>query len=217
MDAVFSDLAVAACKTGMLASAEIVRAVAAGIGRHAPPFYVCDPVMISKSGFALLADDCIAAVVAELVPRATVITPNVHEAERLVGFAVRTPDDAARAGRHLVDAGAHAALVKGGHLAERRGTDVLVTRDAVTVIEGEWIDTPHTHGTGCTYSAAIATHLGRGFALEEAVRRSKRFLTEAIRAGWAVGGGHGPTDPFFFLRGDARRAAEWVAAQQEAP
>ena len=217
LDAVFADLAVAACKTGMLASVEIVRAVAAGIGRHAPPLYVCDPVMISKSGFALLAEDCIAAVVAELVPRATVITPNVHEAERLVGFAVRTPDDAARAGRRLVEAGANAALVKGGHLAEHRGTDVLVTRNGVTVIEGEWIETPHTHGTGCTYSAAIATHLGRGFTLEDAVRRSKRFLTEAIRAGWPVGGGHGPTDPFFFLRGGAKRASEWAEAMRETP
>ncbi len=217
IDAVFADLRVAACKTGMLASVGIVRTVAAGLARHAPPAYVCDPVMISKSGYALLADDCVAAVVAELVPRATVITPNVHEAERLTGLAVRTPADAERSGRHLLEQGARAALVKGGHLAERRGTDVLVTRDGVTVIEGEWIDTPHTHGTGCTYSAAIATHLGRGFPLEEAVRRSKRFLTEAIRAGWAVGGGHGPTDPFFFLRDGAKDPASWRAALAEAP
>lgn len=217
MDAVFADLRVAACKTGMLASVEIVRAVSAGLARHAPPAYVCDPVMISKSGFALLADDCVDAVVAELLPRATVITPNVHEAERLTGLAVRTPAEAEGAGRRLVERGARAALVKGGHLAERPGTDVLVTREGAVVIEGEWIDTPHTHGTGCTYSAAIAAHLGRGFTLVEAVRRSKRFLTEAIRAGWAVGGGHGPTDPFFFLREGVRGAASWRASLAEAP
>jgi hydroxymethylpyrimidine/phosphomethylpyrimidine kinase len=201
IDAVFEDLSVVACKTGMLATKEVVGAVAERLGRYAPRFFVCDPVMISKSGHTLLAEDCIGAVRDELLPRATLVTPNVHEAERLTGLAVRTPAEAERAGRTLVASGAQAALVKGGHLAERRGVDVLVTRSGSTVIEGEWIDTVHTHGTGCTYSAAIATALARGFALEDAVRRAKRFLTEAIRAGWAVGGGHGPTDPFFFLRG----------------
>jgi hydroxymethylpyrimidine/phosphomethylpyrimidine kinase len=87
----------------------------------------------------------------------------------------------------------------------------------VAVIEGEWIDTPHTHGTGCMYSAAIATHLGRGFPLEDAVRRSKRFLTEAIRAGWAVGGGQGPPDPFFFLRAGGAAASRWVGSLEERP
>ena len=216
MDAVFGDLDVAACKTGMLASVEVVRTVAAGLAEHRPPFYVCDPVMISKSGHALLADDCITALVTDLIPRATLVTPNVHEAERLVGFSVKTVADAERAGGHLVARDAKAVLVKGGHLAGSPGTDVLVTREGVAVIEGEWIETPHTHGTGCTYSAAIATHLGRGFDLEEAVRRSRRFLTEAIRAGWAVGGGHGPTDPFFFLRGGPA-AETWMSALGDRP
>ncbi len=208
MDSVFADLPVAACKTGMLATREVVATVAEGFDRHRPPFFVCDPVMVSKSGHALLADDCIDAVRAEMLPRATLVTPNVHEAERLTGVVVRTPADAERAGRELLASGAQAALVKGGHFAERRGSDVLVKRTGTTLIEGEWIETMHTHGTGCTYSAAIATLLARRFALEEAVRRAKRFLTEAIRAGWAVGGGHGPTDPFFFSRG----APPWTDA-----
>jgi hydroxymethylpyrimidine/phosphomethylpyrimidine kinase len=200
LDAVFDDLDVAACKTGMLASARVISAVAAALQRRHPPHYVCDPVMISKSGYALLADDAVDALVTELLPRAALVTPNVHEAARLAGFPVKTIADAHRAARAIRDRGAAAVLVKGGHLADRPGVDVLDSPEGVVVLETEWVDTPHTHGTGCTYSAAIATHLGRGFELEDAVRRSKRFLTEAIRAGLAIGHGTGPTDPFFFLR-----------------
>jgi hydroxymethylpyrimidine/phosphomethylpyrimidine kinase len=189
-----------------------VSAVAQGLARAAPPHIVCDPVMISKSGHTLLADDCIDALLTELFPRATLVTPNVHEAERLTGQSVRSPAEAERAGRALVTKGARAVLIKGGHLAERRGTDVLVTRGGAVTIEGEWIETNHAHGTGCTYSAAIATLLARGLALEDAVRRAKRFLTEAIRSGWAVGKGHGPTDPFFFLRRASPAAAAWIAS-----
>lgn len=100
----------------------------------------------------------------------------------------------------MIEDGAHAALVKGGHLRSSPATDVLVTKEGVRTFAGEWIETPHTHGTGCTYSAAIATHLGAGLPLEEAIMNAKRFLTEAIRAAVAVGRGRGPTDPFFFLR-----------------
>jgi hydroxymethylpyrimidine/phosphomethylpyrimidine kinase len=184
----------------MLASGRVIGAVAAALERWAPPSYVCDPVMVSKGGFSLLQDDAVDVLVAQLVPRATLVTPNTHEAARLAGFPVTTTADAHRAARAIRERGAAAVLVKGGHLADRPGTDVLDSADGVVVLEGEWIETRHTHGTGCTYSAAIATHLGRGFDLEEAVRRSKRFLTEAIRAGWPVGHGTGPTDPFFFLR-----------------
>jgi hydroxymethylpyrimidine/phosphomethylpyrimidine kinase len=220
IDAVFADLDVAACKTGMLATCEIVLEVAAGLTRHAARRYVCDPVMISKSGFALLGDDCIDAVIEELLPRAALVTPNTHEAERLTGIKVRTLADAERAGRRILEHGARAVLVKGGHLPDRPGADVLVIPGGAVTIEGEWIETANTHGTGCTYAAAIATHLARGFALEDAVRRSKRFLTEAIRAGWALGGGHGPTDPFFFLRDDAKESGlrtKWIDELTERP
>lgn len=213
-DAVLDDLDVAACKTGMLASTSVITAVAAALERWAPPSYVCDPVMISKSGFTLLRDDAVDALVAQLLPRATLVTPNVHEAARLAGFPVTTIADAHRAAREIRERGAAAVLVKGGHLADRPGTDILDSPDGVVVLDGEWIDTRHTHGTGCTYSAAIATHLGRGFDLEEAVQRSKRFLTEAIRAGLPVGRGTGPTDPFFFLR---QRSSWPETLQDEAP
>jgi len=199
--AVFDDLDIAAVKTGMLAERRIVDIVVEELRHRRPPFLVVDPVMISKSGHDLLAADCIDALRQHLFPLATLVTPNVHEASRLSGIEIESIEDAARAGRKLIEDGAEAALVKGGHLRSNPATDVLVTKDGIREFEGEWIETPHTHGTGCTYSAAIATHLGAGLSLEEAILKSKRFLTEAIRAGVAVGRGRGPTDPFFFLRG----------------
>jgi hydroxymethylpyrimidine/phosphomethylpyrimidine kinase len=212
-DAVFDDLDVAACKTGMLASTRVISEVAAALDRWAPPSYVCDPVMISKSGFPLLQDDAVDALVSRLLPRAALVTPNVHEASRLAGFPVTSIADAHRAARAIRDRGAAAVLVKGGHLADRPGTDVLDSPDGVVVLEGEWIDTTHTHGTGCTYSAAIATHLGRGFELEDAVRRAKRFLGDAIRHGLPIGHGAGPTDPFFFLRAQS----SWPSTLRDEP
>ncbi len=197
MRAVFEDLDVAAAKTGMLATREIVEAVAAELRRTAPPHLVVDPVMISKSGFALLPPDCVDALRREIIPLATIVTPNVHEAKALTGLPIENVEQAIEAGRQLVAGGARAVLVKGGHLPSDPGADVLVTRTSARTFRDEWIDTQHTHGTGCTYSAAIATNLGAGLALEEAVARAKRFVTEAIRAGVAVGRGRGPTDPFF--------------------
>jgi hydroxymethylpyrimidine/phosphomethylpyrimidine kinase len=199
MRAVFDDLDVAAVKTGMLATRAIVEAVAAELRARAPQHLVVDPVMISKTGFALLPSDCVDALRTAILPLATLVTPNVHEAAALTGLTIETVDDAIEAGRRLVAAGAKAALVKGGHLASSPGTDLLVTAHDARAFRDEWIDTKHTHGTGCTYSAALATHLGAGIPLEEAVTKSKRFVTEAIRAGVAVGRGVSPTDPFFDL------------------
>jgi hydroxymethylpyrimidine/phosphomethylpyrimidine kinase len=200
IDAVFSDLRVAAVKTGMLSSRPVIETVAAALRDYRPARYVLDPVMISKTGFPLLRPDAVTALTEALLPLATLVTPNVHEAQALTGITVETPVEAEAAGRRLVDAGAAAVLVKGGHLRERRATDVLVTRDEVRVFPGTFLDARHTHGTGCTYSAAIATYLARGLALVEAIDRAKAYITEAIRGGLAVGRGVGPTDHFFFLR-----------------
>lgn len=210
IDAVFDDLTVAACKTGMLANEEVIHVVADGLSRHAPAYYVCDPVMISKSGFALLPDSCVTALAEALFPLASLVTPNVHEARALTGIDLAGVDDAVEAGRRILAMGPAAVLVKGGHLPAAPATDVLVTAEGARVIEGEQLDAKHTHGTGCTYSAAIATRLARGEDLERAVRAAKRFITEAIRHGIGVGRGTGPTDPFWFLRrrGDA---ASWDA------
>jgi hydroxymethylpyrimidine/phosphomethylpyrimidine kinase len=196
--AVFDDLDIAAVKTGMLGNREVVEVVAAELERRHVRALVVDPVMISKSGHVLLADDAVETLRARLFPLATLITPNVMEASALSGIDIATLEDAVRAGQEIVRDGAAAALLKGGHLRSNPATDVLVTKDGGRTFAGEWIETPHTHGTGCTYSAAIATHLGAGLPLEEAILKSKQFLTEAIRAGEAVGRGRGPTNPFYF-------------------
>ena len=201
-DAVFSDITVSAAKTGMLASTTVIQAVAGGLRKYSPPFYVLDPVMVSKTGYPLLQADAKSALSQELFPLATVITPNVYEAEALTGRQVRSLKEAEEAGRQLLKDGPAAVLVKGGHLLTERATDLLVTPEGSEVVRGEWIDTRHTHGTGCTYSAAIATHLARGRPLLEAVLLAKDYVTEAIRSGLAIGRGAGPTDHFFYLRGD---------------
>jgi hydroxymethylpyrimidine/phosphomethylpyrimidine kinase len=199
-DAVFGDLKVAAVKTGMLASAAVIETVAKVLRDWRPPHYVLDPVMVSKTGFALLRPEAVAALREALLPLATLVTPNVHEAQVLTGTRIRTLAEAEEAGRRLVAAGAPAVLVKGGHLEERPATDVLVTPTGVRIFSGEHVDARHTHGTGCTYSAAIATQLAHGRSLEDAIVRAKAYVTEAIRAGLPVGQGIGPTDHFFYLR-----------------
>ncbi len=201
--AVFDDLDVAAAKTGMLATREIVEAAAAELAsrlRAARFPLVVDPVMISKTGFALLPGDCVDSLRRTLFPLAALVTPNVHEASSLAGLEIATLDHAIEAGRRILETGAAAVLVKCGHLASHPGADVLVTPTNVRTFALEWIDTPHTHGTGCTYSAAIAANLGAGDSLEEAVAGAKRFVTEAIRAGVAVGQGTSPPDPFFGMK-----------------
>jgi hydroxymethylpyrimidine/phosphomethylpyrimidine kinase len=209
-DAVFDDLRVAAVKTGMLASAAVIETVAKILRDHRPPHYVLDPVMVSKTGFPLLRPEAVGALRETLLPLATLLTPNVHEARALTGLAVRTPAEAEAAGRQLLAAGAGAVLVKGGHLEERPATDVLVTPEGVRVFPGEHVDARHTHGTGCTYSAAIATQLAHGRSLVDAITRAKGYVTEAIRAGLAIGQGIGPTDHFFYLR-RAGLCEPWMA------
>lgn len=200
IDAVYDDLPVAATKTGMLACAAIIDAVASKVRERAIAPLVIDPVMISKSGYALLRDDAVDTLVSQLLPLATVITPNAFEAERLVGFAVRTRGDAERAAKTLHTWGPQWVLVKGGHLDEPgRAVDVLFDGEHFEYFESERVTTPHTHGTGDTYASAIAANLARGFDMSSAVSRAKRYVTEAIRHGLAIGSGHGPTHHFYFL------------------
>ena len=199
IESVFADLNVAAVKTGMLGDAEMINAVADELETRRPPKIVVDPVMISKSGFSLLADDAVETFQQRMLPLATLVTPNTHEAERLTGIPVHTIDEAKQAGQRLIDLGAEAALVKGGHLDEAPGTDVLVTTDSATVISGEWISTKHTHGTGCTYASAIAARLAFDWNLTllQSIEDAKLWLTEAIRYGLDLGHGVGPTQPFW--------------------
>lgn len=194
MDAVLEDIGCDAAKTGMLGTAEVVATVAERLGRHRVPNVVVDPVMIAKSGDALLAADARRAVVELLLPRARVVTPNLPEAAALLGREVGEAD-MAEAARELCALGAGAAVVKGGHLA---GDAVDVLYDAasgeLTTVSAPRLDTANTHGTGCTFSAAIAAFLARGMELTEAVRSAKRFVTAAIEGGLSLGSGHGPTD-----------------------
>ncbi len=203
IDAVAADLPIGAVKTGMLASAEIIAAVADGIARHGLGPVVVDPVMVSKGGHALLHPDAVAAVRQRMLPLADLVTPNAHEAARLAGVDVRTLDDARRAAHAILAMGPAAVLVKGGHLDdEAEAVDLLLTAEGEVLFREERIDTPHTHGTGCTYASAIAAQLSRGVALEEAVGRARRYLQGAIQHGLALGGGHGPTSHFWNVRGE---------------
>ena len=199
IESVFSDLNIHVVKTGMLGDAEMINAVADELRTRKPPKIVVDPVMISKTGFPLLADEAVDAFKSEVVPLATLITPNTHEAQRLTGIAVSTIAEAKQAGRALLDLGATAALVKGGHLEERPGVDVLVTPNETQLVEREWIETKHTHGTGCTYASAIAARMAysQEWPLYECVLDAKYWLTEAIRYGIDLGHGVGPTQPFW--------------------
>lgn len=201
IDAVLTDLPVAAAKTGMLSSTAIIEAVAAGVRHHGIAPLVVDPVMISKSGFSLLKDDAVQALVSEMLPLAAVCTPNAHEAGRLVGGNILTEADAREAARAIHSMGPAAVLVKGGHLdAEEDAIDVLFDGSDFHIFRSERIDTPHTHGTGCTYAASIAARLAHGDTVADAVGAANRYVHAAIKAGLPIGKGHGPTDHFWFLR-----------------
>jgi hydroxymethylpyrimidine/phosphomethylpyrimidine kinase len=199
--AVVTDIGVDAAKTGMLASARIVEAVADAVAETRVPNLVVDPVFLSKHGHALLAEDAVAALRERILPLATLVTPNLPEAAGLAGFGVGTRDEMAAAAEAILAMGPRAVLVKGGHLeGEQRADDLFFDGRDLRWIEGERIATPNTHGTGCVLSSAIAAHLARGAELLDAVRAGKAFVTEAIRHALPIGHGIGPVDPMF---GDA--------------
>lgn len=200
IDAVFDDFDVAAVKTGMLSSAAIVETVARMLKPQNVTNLVVDPVMISKSGHLLLKPDAINAIKGQLFPLALLVTPNIHEAQQLSGIEIKTLADARRAAKIIHGFGCKHVLIKGGHLPTDRATDLLYDGRFFNVFKGEFIDTPHTHGTGCTFASAIAAHLARGKSVNDAVQTAKTYLTEAIRHGLAIGHGTGPTNHFYFLQ-----------------
>jgi hydroxymethylpyrimidine kinase/phosphomethylpyrimidine kinase len=187
LEAVLGDLPVAAVKTGMLATPGQVLIVARALGSRRLPLVV-DPVLAATSGDRLAGHDVATALRAELLPLASLVTPNLAEAEALTGRAVRDVDDMTTAGRALVESGAQAALVKGGHL-DGSALDVLVAEGRVWELEAAAVDGPPVHGTGCTLAAAIACRLAHGEPLLGAVRAAKAWLTSAIEAAAAVGAG----------------------------
>lgn len=191
---VLSDIGADAVKTGMLSSSAIISAVAEALSEFTGIPLVIDPVFISKHGDPLLHASAVAALKSELIPSAELVTPNTHEASGLAGFEVATRDDMRRAAEAILALGARSVLVKGGHLEGDSAADLFADGATETWLEQERIDTVHTHGTGCTLSAAIAAYRAKGLQLEDAVAQGKEFVTEAIRSGLAIGKGIGPVD-----------------------
>ncbi len=198
IDAVVRDIGVQAAKTGMLASAEIIEAVSVAIREHRIQNVVVDPVMVAKGGARLLHNDAIAALYRYLLPLAAVVTPNIPEAEVLLGRSLATLDDRRQAARDLFALGPHAVVVKGGH-AETDAVDVYWDGVEMVELAGRRIDTKNTHGSGCAFSAAITAGLAKGQDPLAAVRAAKAFITAAIEHSLDLGSGHGPVNPTFGL------------------
>ena len=203
LDAVFSDVRVNAVKVGMIANAEIARAVAAGLCEHAADIpVVVDPVMVAKGGAKLLEEDAVRVVRESLIPLATVITPNLPEAATLLNCATATTrEEMAEQGARLLDLGCESVLLKGGHLNGRTSPDLLLTAEETTWFEALRVDTQNTHGTGCTLSASLAAELAKGRVLDQAVQAAKAYVAGAVAHAdeLHIGHGHGPTHHFHEL------------------
>jgi hydroxymethylpyrimidine/phosphomethylpyrimidine kinase len=195
IDAVASDIGVDAAKTGMLASAEIVEAVAKAVEANSINRLVVDPVFISKHRDELLASDAVGALKERLFPLATIVTPNLYEVEGLLGHPVSDLDEMKRAARELIDLGSSAVLVKGGHADTAEAIDVFFDGANLEELAGPRYDTKDTHGTGCALSAAICARLAHGDELPDAVRFAKGFISGAIQNGLRIGEGYGPVNP----------------------
>lgn len=201
MEAVMDDLRPQAVKIGMVGNAATVGAIASVLRRYRPSAIICDPVMVSTSGHRLMAEEAVEAMKAELFPLCSLITPNLREAEALVGRAFDTLDDMKRGIHHLRQWGDYAILLKGGHLEGDDMVDLLLMPDAdeCLLLHSAKVATPNTHGTGCTLSSAIAALCARGHDLPTAVRQAKEYVSQAIRQGADVkfGHGHGALNHFF--------------------
>ncbi|HEY5477527.1 MAG TPA: bifunctional hydroxymethylpyrimidine kinase/phosphomethylpyrimidine kinase [Tepidiformaceae bacterium] len=197
LEAAFSGMRIDAVKSGVLGPLRTIETIAESLGRHPGTPYVLDPVLASTSGTAFENAEAIEAIMRLLFPLATLITPNAKEASVLVGFDVSDIDSAIRSGRALLSSGCRAVLIKGGHLADATGTDVLVTSKGHDVLPGEWIPGAEARGTGCSLASAIATHLARSEPLLTAVRSAKAYVARALAHPLQLGqGGPGSLDHF---------------------
>ena len=199
IDAVAEDIGVDAAKTGMLANADIVEAVACAVERHRIRELVVDPVMFAKSGDRLLEEEAEGVLIRRLLPLARVITPNIPEAEALSGVAIETERDIRIAAEALRTMGPDCILIKGGHLDAALVMDYLFDGDATQTFGAPRVDSKNTHGTGCTFSAAIAAYLAKGLGVSDAVQAAKEYVTQAIRRAFPLGAGHGPLNHFWPL------------------
>lgn len=191
---VVSDIGLDAAKTGMLSSSAVVRLVASLVKELRIPNLVVDPVMIAKGGHPLLTEEARATVRKHLLPLAAVVTPNTHEAAALTGLRVETTEEMRRAAKELLSSGAQWVVVKGGHADSQDAIDVVYDGKSFTELRSRRIETKSTHGTGCTFSAAIAAGLAKGMRPPLAITRAKSFVTQAIAGAAPLGQGHGPTN-----------------------
>ncbi|MDQ3227642.1 MAG: bifunctional hydroxymethylpyrimidine kinase/phosphomethylpyrimidine kinase [Chloroflexota bacterium] len=199
IDSVFEDIGADAVKTGMLSAASIVEIVASRLEAWGVAALVVDPVMVAKGGEPLLQQNAVAALKQHLLPLALVVTPNIPEAEVLSGIAIDSPRAARDAARAIAELGPRYVVVKGGHLAGN-ATDIVYDGQTFTAFSAERIDTQNTHGTGCTFSAAITAHLACGLAPLAAIEAAKVWLTGAIRESYAIGDGHSPVNHFHAIQ-----------------
>jgi hydroxymethylpyrimidine/phosphomethylpyrimidine kinase len=199
IEAIATDFAVAAAKTGMLPNAAIVEAVAAAVTDLEIPLLVVDPVMIATSGDRLLDDEAVAAMKAELFGRALTVTPNIPEAEALTGIRINSDADRREAARAIASLGAATVIIKGGHLDTPDISDLFFDGRDFHDFRGERVPSAHTHGTGCSFAAAIVSHLALGQTLPDAIRMAQRYVAGAIRRAPGLGRGHGPIDHFWAL------------------
>jgi len=195
IEAVLSDLGADGLKTGMLFDSDIVQVVAQKIRESSVPYVVVDPVMVAKGGDALLEPRAVEIVMQELVPLATIVTPNIPEAETMTGLSIADRESMKDAAYQIHKLGCKAVLIKGGHL-DGDAVDLLFDGEQFIHFSAKRIETPNTHGTGCTYSAAILSCLIRGHSLKEAVSVAKKYVTGAIENSFALGKGHGPLNHF---------------------
>ncbi len=207
LDAVFEDIYPDAVKIGMVASGELIRAIADRLRHYDAGNVVIDPVMVSTSGSALMRTDAVNTLVEELLPLATLVTPNIPEAEVLSGRTISTKEDMIEAAKQIGDENHCAVLLKGGH-SVNDANDLLYAEGRLTWFQGKRIDNPNTHGTGCTLSSAIASNLAKGFSLEESVERAKSYISEALGAMLDLGKGSGPMQHNFGLTGEYAKEAK---------
>ncbi|MHC4669623.1 MAG: bifunctional hydroxymethylpyrimidine kinase/phosphomethylpyrimidine kinase [Planctomycetota bacterium] len=192
LEAVLDDMPVGAAKTGMLSVPPTIEAIASVLSRRRVPFLVVDPVMAAASGDALLRDDAVEVIVERLFPLATLITPNVFEAQRLTDIKISSVEEMRRAATALVRRGAPAVLISGGHLPGKQVVDLLYAEGAFHEFSEPRLETPHTHGTGCALAAGVAAQLARGAELTEAVARTRAFVRRGIERAVVLGRGHNP-------------------------
>ncbi|MCI1931609.1 MAG: bifunctional hydroxymethylpyrimidine kinase/phosphomethylpyrimidine kinase [Clostridia bacterium] len=199
IDAIFTDIdKVDAVKIGMVSKIETINVIADKLEFYKPQNIVIDPVMVSKSGFDLMKPESKDTLIKRLIPLATVLTPNLPEAEVITGMKIDNIDAMREAAKKISDMGAKNVFVKGGHLTDD-ATDVLCDGKKTVLFSGKRINTKNTHGTGCTISSAIASNLANGMNVEEAVRAAKEYTTIAIKHSFAIGKGVGPTNHFYIL------------------